>query len=298
MTTTIDNITWYKDPKTETGDELCIVHSYMVGLATALNHISPDFDPVWLMGSSGFAFRIWINETMCPSAMSIFNWSDILPEAVEQAGYQCDYVSRMWDEEGVEKERREQAHTAIVAAINRGVPSIVWDIHDVEWGLIVGYDDGKKKDQAIAYDGKQAALPQKKLGKNGIDILSVAVPGSPNGRSRQEIVRRSLEVAVAHADQQEWTDRPKYQNGLQAFDLWALLFERWAMLVEAGKGGKIGLDIISFAEYYARHYYSARCYARDYLKTIADGNKLLGDASISYGTVAGHLKPVWEYFQN
>jgi hypothetical protein len=57
-----------------------------------------------------------------------------------------------------------------------------------------------------------------------------------------------------------------------------------------------GLDIFYFASYYAGHYYSARCYARDFLKQIAQDDKNLQKASLVYGRVADFLKPLWLYF--
>ena len=88
----------------------------------------------------------------------------------------------------------------------------------------------------------------------------------------------------------------KYQNGIAAFDLWASIFEKWAWIVDAGKSDKIGVNIFDFARYYAGHYYSARCYARDYLQQIARGNQHLQDSALAYGRVANFLKPLWVYF--
>jgi hypothetical protein len=290
------NVAWYSDPIANQRGEPGIYHSYMASLASALNYVTGELDAAWLMGSSAFAFRIFINEVMCPSAMSVFNWSSVLPEAVRQAGYDCIYVSRMWDETEEEEEKRKQAHTAIVEGIDRGVPAVVWDIADCEWGLVIGYHQENRAYKTLTCRGKPAFLPFNKLGKNGIDILSVAIPGEPSRRSREEVVLNSLKAAVAHAEQKEWTDRPEYQNGLPAFDLWALLFERWALLLEAGKGPNIPADMPDHSRYHAGHHYSARCYARDYLKTIAGGNGFLNRASRSYAEAASCLKPVWDHF--
>lgn len=95
----LENITWFTDPKTQTKNEPGVYHSFMAGLATAINYMENGLDPTWLMGSSAFAFRIFVNIGLCPSAMSMFSFYDLLPEAVEQAGYKCIYVQRMYDEE-------------------------------------------------------------------------------------------------------------------------------------------------------------------------------------------------------
>jgi hypothetical protein len=290
-------IDWYVDQDARKRGEPGIVHSYMASLASAIRFIAAEFDPVWLMGSSAFAFRIFVNEILCPSAMSMFNWTAILPEAIEQAGYHCDYTSRMWNENDREKQRREQAHGRIVRAIDSGIPAIAWDVAEAEWGLIVGYDNGKNEYDTVTYTGQPSALPYMKLGRNGIDILSVAIPLRPNSRRMEKIIRNSLKAAVDHADQKEWIDeRPKYQNGLAAYDLWAAALEKWALLIKAGKSDKIGRDVRFCAGYYASHYYSARCYAREYLRAVAGGNESLGRASRCYEVTASSLRPVWEFF--
>jgi len=105
----------------------------------------------------------------------------------------CIYTQRMWGETRKEKEMRMEAHKAIVEAIGRGTPAIAWDVLDAEWGLITGYDDKEESYLTMAHQGKLSSLPYKKLGNNGIDILSVSVPGNPNSRNRDEIIKSSLE---------------------------------------------------------------------------------------------------------
>jgi hypothetical protein len=290
----IDSVQWYADPDSARNNEPGIQHSYMACLATALNHITGGLDPVWLMGSSSFAFRIVVNETLCPSAMSIFDWTAVLPEAIKNAGHQCTYVSRLWHESDKMAERQQEAHDAILAGLRDGHPAVVWDVHDVEWGLIVGYDERREEYLALSFEGKDVTLPRDRLGQNGIDILSVAIPHLANNRSRDDMIANSLRAAVRHAEGQEWMDRPKYQDGLAAFDLWSLIYERGAMLAEAGKGENISSDVLDHARYYAAHYYGARCYARDYLRMIADGDTHLTQAAECYGRIAEALRIVWD----
>jgi hypothetical protein len=295
----LENIQFYIDNDMLAKKEPGIYHSFMSSLATALNFIGQDFDPVWLMGTSAFAFRIFTNEILCPSAMSMFSFREVLPESIEQSGYNSIYIERMWGDLKLEKEKRAEAHEAIVHAIGKGIPAIVWDIADAEWGLVVGYDDKSKTYMTMTHKGKPSVLPYKKLGKNGIDILSVLILGAPNIRSREEIINNSLNAAIEHAEGKEWIDdRPKYQNGLSAFDLWASIFDKWAWIVNSGKSGNIKMDLHFFARYYAGHYYSARCYARDYLKRIAVGNQLLKTTGLAYEKVANYIEPIWAFFSS
>ena len=297
MTTNIfKGIEWRADETTKERMEPGICHSFMASLATAVNYIEGEVDFVWLMGVTGFAFRVFMNKKLCPSAMSMFNFSAVLPEAVEQAGYHCTYVSRMWDEKALEKERQKEGHTEILEGIEEGRPAVVWDVADCEWGLIVGYDDKRKVYMTLTQAGQPSKLKYKRLGKNGIDILSVAIPRGRNNRSTEEVIRKTLVTAVDHAEQREYTDRPEYENGLAGFDMWAEVMDKGAMLAEAGKLSCCGEDALMFAEYFAGCLYGSRCYARDYLKMIADGNNHLAEAAGYYEKVAVCLRPVWECF--
>ncbi|MFZ5980400.1 MAG: hypothetical protein ACOYVF_07180 [Candidatus Zixiibacteriota bacterium] len=290
----IENINWYRDSKAEEKQEPGIRHSFVSSLATVLNHIDGHLEPSWLMGSTAFAFRIFVNDTFCPSAMSIFDWTAILPEAVEQMGHDCYYISRLWDESEHEADRRRQAQELICTAIDSGVPAVVWDIADAEWGVITGYDDRAQIYNTLTCKGEEAELKFDRLGLNGINILSVTIPGGSNGRSREDIILNALKAAVDHAEQKESIQLPEYKDGFEAYDYWSNIFESWATLSKAGKDNNIGVDIYSFAEYYASHYYSARCYARNFLEQIKNDNDRLEKAFQAYKKVADFLKPVWE----
>ncbi|MBD3257971.1 hypothetical protein GF377_06025 [candidate division GN15 bacterium] len=290
----ISDIAWYRDPVAVDSGLPGICHSFVASLATALNHIHGELDPVWLMGTCTFAFRIVVNETFCPSAMSVFDWNAVLPAAVENTGHRCTYITRLWDEENLEVERKQEAHEAILAALRDDRPSVVWDVADTEWGLIVGYDDSAGEYVALSHAGDKVELPVDKLGRNGINVLSVAIPGQPNGRSRKAAVRTALEIAVRHAEGKEWMERPRYQDGLAAFDLWSILYERGALLAEAGKAEKVGPDIPRFMAYYAAHYFSARWYAGRFLLAVADGDRNLENAAKHCDEAASYLKLVWE----
>jgi len=292
----LENIKWYHDANAEARQEPGIYHSFLKCLATALSYIEGNLDPVALMGNSAFAFRIFINEKMCPSAMSVFDFSTLLPAAIEQAGYQAIYIARYWNEAQQEPVKQAEAHAAIVEGINRSVPAIVWDIAAAEWGLITGYDLENKTYHALSHNGQPAQLPFEKLGHNGINILSVTIPGTANQRPRSERLHNAVRAAVHHAEQKEWMDRPQYQDGLPAYDLWASLLEKWAMIAEAGREKNLNPEIRDFATYYAGHHYSARCYAREYLKSMANGNEWMLKAASCYEDVASALKPVWDYF--
>ena len=283
MLKTIPMVDWYVDRIAQQKRDPGIQHSFMTCLASSLLILKGDIDPAWVMGTSGFAFRIWVSKVLCPSAMSVFDWANILPEAVELNGFHARHISRFWGEGDKEEERREEARKAIISAVDQGIPAIAWDVSDCEWGLIIGYDLETQEYQALTNDGwPEVQLPFNQLGQREIKILSVIIPDGPNERSRDVIIRRSLEIAVSHAEQREWMDRPDYQDGIPAYEL-------WASVIEHGQPAEL-----KNAWYYAAHYYGARYYAHHYIEKIAGQNHSLRQAAEFYAKVATHLKPVWE----
>jgi hypothetical protein len=283
MIKAIPKVDWYVDRIAQQKRDPGIQHSFMACLASSLLILKGEIDPVWVMGTSGFAFRIWVSKLLCPSAMSVFDWASILPEAVEQNGFHARHLSRFWGEGDEEEERCEEARKAIISAVDQGIPAIAWDVANCEWGLIVGYNLETQEYQALTNEGwPEVQLPFSQLGQREIKILSVIIPGSPNERSRDVVIRRSLEIAVDHAEQREWLDRPDYQDGILAFEL-------WASVLEQGQPSEL-----KNAWYYAAHYYGARCYAHQYIQKIAGQDHSLRQAEGCYARVADHLKPVWE----
>lgn len=95
---TLEAVPWFTDRKARSNGEPGIYHLHIASLAAAVNHMRGNVDPAWPIRVSGFAFRSFRNEVLCPSATSIFGWASILPEAIEQAGCHCIYISRMLEE--------------------------------------------------------------------------------------------------------------------------------------------------------------------------------------------------------
>lgn len=261
------------------------LHSFTKAVLTAIQAQVGQVDPVWVVGASGMAFRIWTQHELCPSATSVFDWS-LLPEGVKNAGWNCEYHSRMWHEEAVSKERQEAAHQAIVKALQEGKVPVCWDIGIPEWGVITGYDDEAREFSAISALGNPTQLPYEQLGKRAIPIMSVTIIHGPGDTDRRNAVINSLKSAVDHAEQREWLERPNYQDGPEAYELWAAALEK---LADGGDQSMLG--------YYAGTYLTARYYAKRYMDPVAtmlDDAEQLNAAARAYGEVVQHLTDVWE----
>ncbi len=276
----LDDVKW--NLKKINNDVPGLLNSFIAGLTHSLRHAGRDADFIWLMGVSGFAFRIIINAQMCLSGPTSFLWKDLLPESIEQAGYSGLHIYDGWDD-NILSEKRGEARNEIEKALKQNILPVVWEIELAEWGLITGFDDASAEYTGVSIFDNTIKIAYDVFGRNkDIGGLSVSIPGRPNSRSRREIINNSLKMASAHAKQKEWCERPSSQDGLPAYDL-------WASIVERGEG----LDIVWYS---AGQYYSARCCAYRYLRQAADGNELLLEAAAAYNEVAELLGAIWEEF--
>lgn len=294
----LQNVTRYLDTESLARGEPGLRHSWVSSLATVLHHITGSLDPVELMGATGFAFRFWVSEVLCPSAQSVFAWQSLLPESVEQTGYHCSHITRFLHEMADEEAKRQLARTAIQRSLERDIPVIAWDIADAEWGVICGCNEPADVYHALDWKGDEVELPAMRLGRNGIDNLSIVIVERPNSRTQDEIFRNALHAAVQHAHSREELERPAYADGLAAFEMLKTNWRRWAMLIDAGKAGNIGVDLYGMARYCISHVFSARCYARDYLERHSGESKVLKDAAEQYGRVASSFGKIWTVLED
>jgi hypothetical protein len=281
----LDNVRWHHDTAADASIPTWYLSSYTKAVLTAIQAQEGEVDQVWVAGASGAAFRIWAHHELCPSATSVFDWS-LLPAGVENAGWNCDYHSRLWHEENVAQERQEAAHRAIVRALQEGKVPVCWDIGVPEWGVITGYDDEALEFSAINVFGEPVQLKYEELGRRAIPIMSVTIIHGPNGVNRKQAAVNSLKTAVDHAEQREWLERPEYQDGPAAYETWASALEK---LADCGEQ-----DTLS---YYAGTYLAARYYARRYMDLVAgmlDDAEQLKAAASTYAEVEQHLIGVWE----
>ncbi len=158
-----------------------------------------------IVASSGFAFRMWVSPDLCPSATSMWQF-DRQKNWVERGGISCQYIERMWGQEDVEEERRQEAVQLIRQSIDSGIPVISWDIVVCEWGLITGYDDESETFAVLPITGQEGEMAYSQLGKREIPILSVLAVTGKAEQSQEEIVRETLDIAKDHLLGNEWCE--------------------------------------------------------------------------------------------
>lgn len=219
-----------------------------------------------IVATSGFAFRMWVSNDLCPSATSIWSFDDQKPW-VENGGLTCNYVGRYWGQEDMEKEKRLEAIKITKESIDRGIPAVSWDIGVPEWGLITGYDDNTQMFSTLAINAEKAdptsqvynsvQMPYDSLGKRELPLLSVLTITGDTNKSKEDILHDTMKLAVSHLRGEEWCDNAK---GLDAYPTLIKIFEENPNLASSWN-----------SEYFLGTYGALKEYAYKYFEKTEEG---------------------------
>lgn len=199
-----------------------------------------------IIAASGFAFRMWVDGGLCPSATSIWEFKK-QKSWVESGGLTCDYVERMWGEDNIEEERRVHGIEIIKESVDSGVAAVVWDISGGEWGLVTGYDDETKTLYTLKISGCESEVLFDRLGQLDLPILSVLTVTGKTDKSRADIIADTKKLALSHLRGEEWCDNAK---GILAYDALIDFVEE-----------KLTVDTVWNLEYYLGTYAALKWYA-------------------------------------
>lgn len=228
-----------------------------------------------IIATSGFAFRMWVDAGgLCPSATSIWSFAE-QKRWVENGGLRCHYVERLWGEDAVEEERREQATEMIKKSIDQGIGAVSWDISGCEWGVVTGYDDGEGVFYTLKIDGSEDKAAYERLGKMDMPILSVLTICGQQEKTQEEITAGMLAIARAHLAGEEWCDNAK---GLAAYG---------ALISFVRK--KLSDDTAWNLEYYLGTYAGLKLYALKYFEKYG-----LTELAEKYRVIYGEWKAAFD----
>lgn len=227
-----------------------------------------------IIATSGFAFRMWVDRELCPSATSIWAFAE-QKRWVENGGLCCGYVERLWGEDAIEEERRKQAVEMIKKSIDQGIGAVSWDISGCEWGVVTGYDDGEGVFYTLKINGSEDKVPYDRLGKMEMPILSVLTICGQQEKAQEEITAGMLAIARAHLAGEEWCDNAK---GLAAY----------AALISFVKE-KLNAETAWNLEYYLGTYAGLKYYALKYFEKYG-----LAELAGKYRVVYGEWKAAFD----
>lgn len=175
-----------------------------------------------IIATSGFAFRMWVAASLCPSATSIWSF-DCQKPWLENGGLICDYVGRYWGQDDIEEIKRIEAIENIKKSIDSGIAAVSWDIGVPEWGLIIGYDDGTQTFTTLSVTGTESEMSYHLLGKRDIPILNVITIKGKTDKNQEDIIKDTLKLAASHLKGEEWCENYK---GLEAYSALIAHFEK------------------------------------------------------------------------
>lgn len=212
-----------------------------------------------IIATSGFAFRMWVSDDLCPSATSMWQFCMQKPW-VENGGLTCDYVERLWGQDDAEENLRREAIKVIKKSIDNGVPVVSWDIGIPEWGLITGYDDETQTFSTLAinsWQSKSAQMPYDTLGKREIPIMSVLAVTGKSNKSKEAILTDTKRLAITHLLGREWCENAM---GLKAYPALIRHFE-----------GEFNPDAVWNMKYFLGTYGELKYYAWKYFEKENEG---------------------------
>lgn len=171
-----------------------------------------------VMGLTGHAFRINID----PKEINVAG-----PTAIP-GGYlirknltNLGFTSNLADSEApVNPEKLEQTLELIQKSIDQGVPAIGFDLFIPEFGLIYGYDDGKRAFFAKDCSKDGEVTYEEFADVNGVLYSTTIEESLPH--SKYEMLRMALDTILDHSYGREFQAvfEGQYIIGIKAYDAW------------------------------------------------------------------------------
>jgi hypothetical protein len=244
------------------------------GVLTAAGLIDPSLDTSALMGLSGRAFHLTLDDTCWPGCATMYDWPREHAAAFERIGVLAE-VFQARPESPTYDAARRRAVTHIKAALDRGVAVVLWGVDAPEFGVVYGYDDA---DGVFLVDGvarlntgSSTPILYENVGRSSdVPELHYVVP----------VERVPWDAAAAHRsalrDYLEHTEVrpqlvPRYPSGLRAYD-------NWLTALEAGTFAPFGL------RYNTAVLADAKRHAATYLARLAAGGLALPYLAEAGGT--------------
>ncbi len=197
--------------------------SYIGSVYGILKHAKMwEGDVCDLAGYTGMAFQFIVNEELCPSSVTVYDWDGVHFMAMDRIGVYTDHVSG-WNTSSLNTGTAlmEDARRKIRESIDRGIGVLVWTPTQIlEFGIIKGYDEKERVFEVLdCANPNPDPLLYDNLGKSEVSMLYVQRFFSKIEPDKEKLVRDCLSFAT---DRWQWTHfDPKYRSGARAYDAFA-----------------------------------------------------------------------------
>jgi hypothetical protein len=265
--------------------------SIIGAVAGALRARGDDRPTDYLMGMTGFGFRLHIRDTVCPSSATTgYKWTDDVLDAVGRLGYRGEayFVTK---ENPVFENVRSEVCRRIVHKIDDGEPVVIWETAIPEFGLIRGYDPSAETFlvSGVRDQEREEQIRYSNLGGGEVGILyALFIIDRLNVNAADEELGALRWAAdyFAHPPVNE-ADELHGVQGIAAY-------EKWAVELEENQAHALG------NAYMAQVITSTREAVPPFLRTVAKAHKdvaePLEEAAGIYETVGKELHEVARAF--
>jgi hypothetical protein len=277
------------DRKTLDAKFPCCWLSWVGATRGCLNALGVACDNADVAGQSGYAFRIQIHDTLCPSGPTMLPWDSLLI-GVRRLGRSTLVYTGNECHSGAWKNERTRAHCAAAfdfarREIDAGRPCVIWGAYIPECAICVGYEG---ESYLVDSFKKCRNQPQPPIRFDELDapggLYMLAFPTAT--KMPQESADRDAIWDAANAMSWEMFDAD-WSSGAAAYDRWANALRTRSDVIPFGNG------------YNAQCWEEARRLAATFVDRVATRNphvRALRDAHAGFRRSAEALKKVAELF--
>ena len=246
-------------------------------LEACAKYLGLDVSPAWLVGGIGHAFLLVVDESLCPSGPSSWDFRTV-PRMAPNVGLDIE-LNIVWPEDGRFAEKQEQVWHTARSAMDAGCPCYGWHW---EFTVLNGYDD-----TGYLLSGRMD-VPRawREFGADSAGFVEIFIvrPGKrcDDAAAVKSALTYGIEVAENREGHREWGSLAQYEN-------WARGLESSNDISPEGAG------------YHAAIWAECRTFARDFLREA--GDRLGGaraavceQAAERYATVSADLQEVARLF--
>lgn len=194
--------------------------TYTASVYGVLKHAKMWDDEMWkLTGLTGMGFHFIIHDEICPSSVTVYDWTNEHIMMMDRIGVSSEVVCIMnHTSMNTGEQLRNIAAKRIKESIDSGKGVIVWTPTPVlEFGIVKGYDD----EDGVFFvegccEGEPDPLLYKNIGISEVPILFYQIVNSKIDIPQEKMIRVSLEFGI-----NEWKKNyhinPRYSSGKRAY---------------------------------------------------------------------------------
>ena len=203
----LEEFQWYPHHVSQLG---CIIG--------ALDYLGVGVSDSWLFGASGYAFMIAIEDGVCPSSVTAWNYGS-MHHRLRNVG--CEVECLMFANKTEEdfESKQETAWLSTRRMIDERLPCFGWCWEpEPEFYVFNAYDQ-----DAYYYSGvktENARMPWRKLGVDMCGSIEMFTVKPCDPADDAKVVKDSLEFAVDHATAPGKYAGPENKTGVHAYDTW------------------------------------------------------------------------------